>query len=58
MAGHGGERKGSGRKKTGKQTGYITVCLPKWLIQYIKDQPEGTSFVVKDALINHNDLTP
>lgn len=56
----GGERKGAGRKTSPPELKKIPVGikLPRWLIEWMREQPESQAVLIEDALKRRHKLEP
>ena len=52
----GGARPGAGRPSTG--TVMVSVRLPKWLVDWLRAQPESQAGLIVDALRRRYKLKP
>ena len=55
----GGKRPGSGRKKSRPELKKIPVGmkLPRWMVEWMRAQPESMPALIEDALIKRHKLT-
>jgi len=56
----GGERKGAGRKPAPTELKKIPVGmkLPRWLVEWMRAQPESQAVLIEDALKRRHKLKP
>ena len=56
----GGERKGAGRKPSPPELKKIPVGvkLPRWLVEWMRDQPESQAVLIEEALKKRHKLKP
>jgi len=56
----GGERKGAGRKPSPPELKKIPVGvkLPRWLVEWMRDQPESQAVLIEEALKKLHKLKP
>jgi len=56
----GGERKGVGRKPSPPELKKIPVGvkLPRWLVEWMRDQPESQAVLIEEALKKRHKLKP
>ena len=54
----GGARLGAGRKPSPPDLKKIpiSVKLPRWLVEWMRDQPESQSVLIEDALQDRHNL--
>ena len=56
----GGHRAGSGRKPSLPELKKIPVGmkLPRWLVEWMREQPESQAALIEDALTRRHKLKP
>jgi hypothetical protein len=57
----GGERKGAGRKPSPQELKKkipVGVKLPRWLVEWMRAQPESQAVLIEDALKKRHKLKP
>ena len=57
---HGGAREGAGRPPADRQMVKIPVGykLPRWLVEWIREQDEVAAVLIEDALKRRHNLKP
>jgi hypothetical protein len=56
----GGERKGAGRKPAPPKLKKIPVGvkLPRWLVEWMREQPESQAVLIEEALKRRHKMKP
>jgi hypothetical protein len=57
---HGGKREGAGRPPTPTQLAKIPVGyrLPRWLVEWLRDQNVPAAQLIEDALVRRHKIRP